>query len=128
MYFAFSIEESIVKLTIVGSRDFNDYEYLKSTIEQEFENKQIELIISGGANGADKLAERYAAEHNIPTKIVYPDWKKYGKKAGPMRNEEIINESDTVLAFWDRQSRGTKSSINLSKRYKKRLIVKSFNK
>ena len=58
-----------------------------------------EIIISGGAIGSDKMAERYAKIHNIPVLILVPDWKKHGKKAGILRNTDIINESTHVIAF-----------------------------
>jgi hypothetical protein len=55
--------------------------------------------------------------------VFYPDWDKYGKKAGPLRNELIIQSADLVLAFWDGTSRGTKSSIDFALKYKKELRV-----
>jgi tyrosyl-tRNA synthetase len=58
------------------------------------------------------LGEKYAKMKNIPIKIYKPDWEKYGKAAGVIRNEDIINYSDRVIAFWDGKSKGTKNSID----------------
>ena len=114
-----------MKLAIVGSRGFRDYEFLKTEIIVfAFENSiDITEIISGGAKGADRMAEIFAAEKKLPTKIFLPDWDKYGKSAGFRRNELIINEADAVIAFWDGTSRGTLSSINLAKEKNKLLKI-----
>ena len=81
-----------MKLAVVGSRNFNNYELLKEKIN---ENKwDIEAIVSGGARGADSLGARYAQENNIPLIEFTPDWKKHGKSAGFKRNVDIINECD----------------------------------
>ena len=115
-----------MKLAVVGSRNFNDYELLKFKLDTIHSVKPISLIISGGAVGADSLSERWAKENNIPTKIFIPDWNKFGKKAGFLRNEDIIKSSDAVVAFWDGISRGTLSSINLAKKYNKSCLVINF--
>jgi hypothetical protein len=104
-----------MKLAIIGSRDFTDYALLKETLAKV--KSPIELIVSGGAKGADTLGENYAIEHGIPTKIHIPQWYpdgKYDKSAGFKRNRLIINDADCVIAFWDGQSKGTKSSIDLA--------------
>ncbi|MBF0266656.1 MAG: DUF2493 domain-containing protein [Gammaproteobacteria bacterium] len=100
-----------MKLAIIGSRSFNNYDLLKSTLNDNFNN--ITCIISGGAKGADSLAEKYAFENNIATIIFKPDWKKYGRGAGIIRNKDIISNSDAAIAFWDGESKGTLNSINL---------------
>jgi predicted Rossmann fold nucleotide-binding protein DprA/Smf involved in DNA uptake len=109
------------KLAIVGSRNFNDYALLNEKLVP-YKNI-VELVVSGGAKGADSLGEQWAKENNIPTKIFHPDWKKYGRAAGPIRNKEIVSASDIVVAFWDGKSSGTKSSIELAKQLRKELRV-----
>ena len=115
-----------MKLAVVGSRDFNDYGLLKIKLDQIHKRKPITLIVSGGAKGADKLSERWASENNIETLIFIPDWNKFGKRAGFLRNDDIIKNSDAVIAFWDGVSRGTESSINLAKKYEKSCLVVNF--
>jgi hypothetical protein len=109
-----------MKLAVVGSRNFKDYKLLKTKLD-ELEN--IELIISGGANGADSLAEKYADEKGIKKSIHYAEWGRYGKAAGYYRNIDIVNESEMVIAFWDGKSKGTKLSISLAKEKNKKLTV-----
>ena len=114
----------LLKIGIVGSRNFNDYKLLKETLDEYIED--VFLIVSGGAKGADSLGEQWAKENNIKTLIHKPEWKKYGKSAGFVRNELIINDSDIVIAFWDGLSKGTKHSINLAKKQNKKVKIIKF--
>ncbi|MFW6236373.1 MAG: DUF2493 domain-containing protein, partial [Desulfovibrionales bacterium] len=102
-----------MKIAIIGSRSFNDFEFLSKTLRS---TQDIELVISGGARGTDSLAERWAKENDIPTLIFTPDWKRFGRSAGVIRNKDIIDNCDVVYAFWDGQSKGTKSSIEYAKK------------
>jgi hypothetical protein len=113
-----------MKLAIIGSRSFDDYEYFQSIIKQEFEAKPIELIISGETEGTGKLGERYAVENNIPKRTIYSEWAKYGKNASIMQSIDIVKTSDIILAFWDGQSSETKQSIDQAIRFEKDVIVK----
>lgn len=109
-----------MKVAVIGSRTFSDYKSLEKVLDS-FPN--IDLIVSGGAKGADTLAERYAYYHNIKKLIFKPEWDKYGKSAGFKRNKDIVNASDIVIAFWDLQSRGTKSSIDYAKSKNKKVLI-----
>ena len=100
-----------MKVGVVGTRTFNDYVLLKSKLDELNYNNIISVIISGGATGADSLAEKYANEKSIKTMIFYPEWKKFGKSAGPIRNKLIVNNSDVIIAFWDNKSIGTYNTI-----------------
>ena len=100
------------RVAIVGSRSFNDYPLLKECINEMHQEKSITEIISGGARGADALAERYAKEHGIPLTVYVPDWKHQGRGAGIQRNADIVAACDEVVAFWDGQSPGTRNTIN----------------
>jgi len=112
------------KVAVVGSRAFNKYDLMV----KELNKYDIDTIISGGAYGADKLAETYAKEKGIKLQIIYPDWKRYGRAAGPIRNKEIISLCDIVVAFWDEKSPGTYSSINLGRNANKEVHVVCYNK
>ena len=108
-----------MKVAVIGSSDYNDYDEVKNTLK----GLNITLIVSGGAKGADTLGERYADENNIPKKIFLPDWNKYGKRAGFIRNTDIINEAELVVAFWDGESKGTKDSIKKAEEQNKNIIL-----
>lgn len=115
-----------INLAIVGSRIFEDYETLEQTVDEIRTRFNVVKIVSGGAKGADSLAEKYAKENNIETMIFYPNWAKYGKKAGFLRNETIVDNSDMILAFWDRISNGTKHTITIANAKNKRVLIKEF--
>ena len=106
-----------MNLAIVGSRTFDNYEMLTSKIDEICANNNIEIgkIVSGGARGADRMGERFAKERGIETLIFPAEWNKYGKRAGFIRNETIIDNCDICIAFWDGESRGTKHDIDLCK-------------
>jgi len=114
-----------MRLAIVGSRTFPDYNLLKkwAYIYLTAGWGPDITIISGGANGADKMAERFAKEYNYEVSIFLPDWNKYGKSAGFRRNEHIVDDCDIVLAFWDGKSKGTKHTIDLAKLAKKPTFI-----
>ena len=103
---------------VVGSRGFNNYDLLS----EELSKYNICEIVSGGAAGTDKLAERYAAEWEKPIKVFKPDWST-GRGAGLARNTDIINVAEIIIAFWDGESTGTFDSINKAKKANKHLIV-----
>lgn len=106
-----------MKVIIAGARTFNDYELLCEKVSRTLRNQEKVEIVSGTANGADKLGEKFAKEFNHDL-IQFPaDWDKYGKSAGYKRNEEMAKYSDALIAFWDGKSKGTKSMIELAKRY-----------
>jgi len=72
------------------------------------------VIVSGGANGADAAAARWAKAANVPLVEHRPDWNFYGRSAGFKRNRLIIEEADFVLAFQRSRSKGTQHSIDLA--------------
>lgn len=108
-----------MKVAVVGSRSFNDYNHLSWVLNQF----KISEIISGGAIGADTLAQRYADEHLIKTVIHKPQWHIFGKSAGYKRNVLIIEKADMVVAFWDGKSKGTKHSISIAQKMNKELVI-----
>lgn len=75
-------------------------------------------VIHGGATGADSAAGGIATGLGLVERCYFADWKKHGKKAGPLRNQEMIDDGkpDMVIAFWDAMSRGTLDMITRAKR------------
>lgn len=105
---------------IAGSRDFNDYELLKSKCIFLLQDKMKQCnvqIVCGCARGGDILGKQFAEEFGLKV-LEYPaDWKKYGKSAGYRRNKEMAKVADALIAFWDGESKGTKHMIDLAKEY-----------
>ena len=113
-----------MKLSVIGSRSFNNYELLKKIIIEKYPT--VKVIVSGGARGADQLAEKFAVEMGLKKEIYLPDWNLHGKSAGFIRNRSIIENCDMVVAFWDGKSKGTKNSIDLAKRILKPVLIVEF--
>jgi len=113
-----------MKLAIIGSRGFNDYELVKKVLSDYKE--KVTLVISGGAKGADTLGEKWANDNNIKTLIYPAEWDKYGKKAGHIRNTDIINNCDFCIAFWDGKSTGTQDSIKKAKQMNKEVLIVTY--
>ncbi len=99
-------------VAIVGSRS------LFPSDEAIFWNlpDQTTEIISGGAKGVDSCAERFARAFAFPLQVIKPDYSVHGRKAPLIRNQEIINLCDFVVAFWNGRSSGTGHTIGLAKK------------
>lgn len=111
-----------LRIIIAGSRVFDNYNFLESTISEFLiENTNNVEIISGTARGADQLGEQFARNHGYQVRRFPANWNLYGKSAGPIRNREMAEYASggqgVLFAFWDGKSRGTKSMINLAKKY-----------
>jgi hypothetical protein len=104
------------RVVVCGSRDFDDYNFAESCLNWILAKKRNEgyeiVVVSGCAKGADKIGERYAYKQGFKVDTHPADWEKYGKRAGYIRNIEMIDSCDGVVAFWNGESKGTKHSID----------------
>lgn len=114
------------KVIIAGSRDFTSYSVLCSAMTECFGDESgLGEVVSGGARGADILGERWATEKNITLARFPAHWNTYGKSAGYIRNKQMAEYADILVALWDGESRGTKHMIDLAR--KEGLDVHIFN-
>ena len=97
-----------MKVIVAGSRSVKDYETVSETIRDA--PYEITELVSGGAVGADRFGERFARWRNIPIKQFLPNWD-IGKHAGFLRNAEMADYADALIAVWDGQSKGTAHMI-----------------
>lgn len=109
-----------MRLAIVGTRTFNDYELMKKSLSDLI---GVELVISGEAPGADALGKRWAQENGIEYIGFVADWDKHGKAAGPIRNEFVIKACTHVAIFWDGKSPGSKNALDLAKKHRRRYRI-----
>jgi ABC-type enterochelin transport system substrate-binding protein len=123
-----------MKVIIAGSRSFNDYDNLKEFCEKVLVNQNDIEIVSGTADGADKLGERYAKEKGYALTEFPAKWKdltakpcfvRYDKNkeaynvlAGLNRNEEMAKYADALIIFWDGKSTGSKNMIESAMKHK----------
>lgn len=102
------------KVIIAGGRDFNDYEALELNCNFYLKNKLPDVeIVSGCARGADRLGERYAENYFLDVREFPADWDNNGKAAGYIRNKEMAEYADVLIAFWDEISRGTGNMVQI---------------
>jgi hypothetical protein len=109
------------KVIVAGGRDFNEYRLLshhlnifrRAILANDIADDME--IVCGKAKGADSLGERWGKEHHVSVAEFPADWDRYGRSAGPRRNKQMGDYADTLIAFWDGQSRGTQHMINYSK-------------
>lgn len=94
------------KIAVVGSRDYDNLEGVR-TFVTGFAGADVE-IVSGGARGVDREAEKTSRRLGIPVKVFPADWERHGKQAGFIRNQQIVDYCDELVAFWDGTSNGTR--------------------
>ncbi len=109
-----------MKTIIAGGRDIINPNFLEKAIQQSGFN--ISEVVCGGARGADDLGRKWTANGNrIPLKLFPANWIKYGKGAGFIRNKQMADYGEALIALWDGKSKGTKNMIEIA--YKKGLKV-----
>ena len=111
-----------MKTAIVGSRNITDYD-----LKQALDGLTVTEVISGGAMGVDRLAEEFAKKHKLPLFIFSANWKKYGPKAGPLRNKQIVEACEQLVAVWDGSSKGTATIIRMAQQASKSVRVIKVN-
>lgn len=100
-----------MKIVITGSRDTNDRRYAWYLLDKYFPKDA--LMINGRAkSGIDLFTYQWAINNKIQLIERYADWDRYGKSAGFIRNQVMIDEADACFAIWDGYSKGTADCIN----------------
>ena len=99
-----------MKVGVIGSRGLT-----VDNLEQYLPEDTTE-IVSGGAKGIDTCAREYALSHDIKLTEFLPEYSRYGRGAPLKRNLKIIEYADVIIAFWDRQTKGTKNVIENCKK------------
>lgn len=110
-----------MRVIIAGSRTIADYDIVRKAIynalwDWRWTYESVTEVVSGTAFGVDRLGEMWAVRNNKKIAYFPANWDKYGKKAGYMRNAEMANYADALIAIWDGKSRGTKMMIDLAKK------------
>lgn len=107
------------RIIIAGSRTCSEQVYglgrQLADLLADYHPDDIE-IVSGGAKGADRLGENFAAAFNLPVKRFLPDYEKHGKHAPLIRNTKMAAYATELIALWDSKSRGTAHMIQAAKK------------
>ncbi len=96
---------------IVGSRHFPGQALVKSFVTSL---PRDTCMVSGGAQGVDSWAIAAARSLAMPTVVIQADWAQHGRRAGPLRNAELVKRVEEIVAFWDGRSRGSLNTVMLA--------------
>lgn len=88
-------------ILVCGGRDYTDSQAIARVLNAVHRKRTITRLIIGDCRGADRCAAAWAVIHDIPVSPFGPNWKRYGKAAGPIRNGRMLKEGkpDAVIAF-----------------------------
>ena len=114
-----------MKTIIAGSRNFYGYAVLEEMINVI--TWEITEVVSGGAKGVDKMGELWADDHNVPLIRFPAEWDKYGKAAGYIRNKQMAEYADALIAIQLQGSKGTANMITLAREMGLKVIVWEIN-
>jgi len=111
-------------LLVTGSRSIRNKDAIFKELDAYAEKREISRLYHGGAVGVDTLAGEWAEKMQIPVTILRPDFKtwpiaKYRWKAYAMRDFQMVDAADEVVAIWDGSSSGTRLTFEYAERKQK---------
>jgi hypothetical protein len=104
-----------LKTIIAGSRSIDTLPPVLAAIKKSGWEQEISEVVCGCAYGVDNIGASWAVNRGIWIKNFRPDWERYGKAAGAIRNMEMARYADALIAVWDGESLGTKHMIRMAK-------------
>lgn len=102
-----------MRVIVAGGRDYQDYNRVKNILDTSI--IEITEVVCGEAAGADGLGRKWAEENKIPVTSFPANWNKYKRKAGFLRNTEMAEYAESLIAFWDGFSKGTNHMIRIAR-------------
>ena len=111
-----------MKVIIAGLRTFQNYEIVEKAINES--GFEINEVVCGCALGVDSLGECWGIKNDIPISRFTAEWRIFGKGAGPIRNQQMAEYGDTLIAIWDGESRGTGDMVRRMKKMNKDVYIK----
>jgi hypothetical protein len=90
-----------MRVLVCGGRDFTDRALLEAELDRLHHARVFSVLIEGDARGADRMAGAWAEARGIAHEVFRADWDELGSKAGPIRNQQMLDEGrpDLVVAF-----------------------------
>ena len=115
-----------MKVLVCGGRDYKDEAKVHRILDELHSLHRITVIVEGGAGGADSFGASWALKHGIPHRTYFADWRRYGLRAGPVRNREMLmtEKPKLVVAFpggtgtADMVKRATKAGVEGSGQFR----------
>lgn len=118
----------VFRLVVAGSRSFSDYDRLAADLDRLLALRlpAVEIVCGGCPAGADALAVRYARERGLALRVFPAAWRSFGRAAGPLRNEQMAQYGDALVAYWDGRSAGTASMVRCASARGLRVVLRRF--
>jgi hypothetical protein len=104
------------RILVCGGRDYADQAMLFGVLDMESEARSIYSIIQGGADGADRLARLWCHSRRVRYDNFPADWRSHGKAAGPIRNQQMLDEGKPTKVFAFLGGRGTADMVRRAKK------------
>jgi hypothetical protein len=118
-----------MRLIIAGTRTFKDFKFLEAEtlqfLKRHKDLKESVTIVSGRAEGADKLGEKFAKKYGLKLDKIPAQWAELGKAAGHIRNKKMASTASHCIIFWNGLSKGSKNMAEEAEKMK--LILKVVN-
>lgn len=111
-----------MRVIVAGSRGITDAAVVETAINDS--GFAISSVVCGGAAGVDSLGLAWATRNGIRVSMFEANWNLHGKRAGYLRNVEMAENADALIAVWDGNSRGTKHMIDIAKRKGLKVFVR----
>ena len=110
-----------MKVIIAGGRNIFDARLIPIAVQKS--GFQITEVVCGMAKGVDTLGKLWAEENGIPVKEFPANWSKFHRAAGPIRNAEMANYADALIAIMKPGSKGTRCMVDLAKKKNLRVFI-----
>jgi YspA, cpYpsA-related SLOG family len=115
------VEPKLMKIIIAGSRDVTSYEAVAAAVQHS--TWAPTEVVSGCARGVDSLGESWARNHGVAVKDFPANWAEHGVRAGPLRNLDMAEYADALIAVWNGRSAGTRHMIESMHRRGKPVFI-----
>lgn len=104
-------------LLVTGGRNYDDAEAVDDVLDALHAARPIELLVTGGATGADRLAEAWARRSNVAVSVHPADWKRHGRAAGPIRNRAMLRDCKPSMVIAFPGGKGTADMVRAAREY-----------
>jgi len=103
------------RLLICGGRDFTDEASGFAFLDQIAAERQIAVVIEGGARGGDAIGRAWAEARGIEVVTFFADWAGLGRKAGPIRNHAMLTDGKPTLVAALPGGKGTAHMVGIAR-------------
>lgn len=107
-----------MRCIIAGGRDIANVSVIFGAIATSGFAHEITEVVSASVPGVDEIGFMWARQMaDVPVKEFPADWKKHGKAAGPIRNQQMAEYADALILVWDGKSKGSANMLMHAKNH-----------